>query len=335
MALSYRLQFLQLLASNEHLLDRDFETLAEQIRARLLASDDREGNIPPSRWQQVEAQVVAIILTYFLAATPNGGFTLSADGTLTPQSLYLRLLWGSTQRAAEQAVDQQAAILRRGLRGEPQLVNQLRSAVRDPFASLDRLPTNAQRVLSAHRAPYEREVGGRTLADRVIRTAGETARKVRLLLREQLASGIPARQIAATMERFLTGKIPDKHRPYGTTARFDAARLLRGETTTTYGAVGLSAAALNPFVTEVDWVVSARHKEIDLCDQHAAGSPYALDAVPPFPGHGNCLCYLRYRVHRQTKAMVEALRGSELLRVRGVLSPGFAEFLLRSSGVNA
>jgi hypothetical protein len=224
-------------------------------------------------------------------------------------------------KATRQAVEQQAAILNNGLRREPQVRNQLRAATRSP---LDRFPD--------YLPPYAVALDGRTLSERVISAAAETSRKVRLLLRELLAAGLPVREIDATLRQFMTGTLKAKRKPYGTTARFDAARLLRGETTRAYGAAGLTSAALNPFILSVDWVTSARHSKIDICDDHARNSPYAVDAVPPYPSHAHCLCYLRYRIDGRTQAVVNRLRESDLLNVRGALSPGFADLLLRSSG---
>lgn len=314
-----RQQFLSLLNSQHDGLLEDFAALADRIRVLLLNADDSDGRIPPSRWRVLEQEIGALVLAYFLSLANNRAFIVGRDGSLTPQTPFMRRLWAGVEASAELAVARQAQIMRVGLRGREDLLRQLeRARVYPPLLTSD--------------AFHEAVLGARTLADRVLFAAAETRRKVTLLLREQLAEQRRSAAIADTMTRFLTSKLNVTHKPYGTTALYDAQRLQHGELTRAYGQLGLTAAAQNPFVTSVDWVTSARHKDIDLCDLNAAGSPYAVEDVPPYPGHGNCMCYLRYRVTGWNSAVAERLADTDVLNTRGALSPGFADWVLRGGG---
>jgi len=64
-----------------------------------------------------------------------------------------------------------------------------------------------------------------------------------------------------------------------------------------WGAFGAGAVALYQRVAAVtgemgvDWIDSP--SACPLCQQNAAGSPYAPEDVPPYPGHGGCRCDLQ------------------------------------------
>jgi hypothetical protein len=51
-------------------------------------------------------------------------------------------------------------------------------------------------------------------------------------------------------------------------------------------------------IQEIDWELSLAHDHDDECDELALGSPYPIDAVPPFPAHPNCMCALVVRTVR-------------------------------------
>ena len=92
-----RQQFLSLLSSQHEGLVEDFDALAARIRVLLLASDDAEGRIPPSRWAALEQEIGLLVLAYFLSLASNRAFTINADNSLTPQTPYMRRLWAGVE----------------------------------------------------------------------------------------------------------------------------------------------------------------------------------------------------------------------------------------------
>lgn len=331
MTTAARSLFLKLLRDGEQELRDNFQAFSERARTFLLnAADSQTGKIALQDWKHVEQQISGMLLYYFL---DNGGsaYTVVSNGALIPRTPFMRLLWRQVEQATQQAVAEQADALRRSLKNAPDILKALEQAKLDPFLAYYLLVDDDVDSLFEDYVPQYDFLRGdhKRLQDRVLLTAAETRRKVGLLISQQLSEGKTAKEIAAMLQQFLTGKLTAQNRPYGTTGFFDASRLLAGETTFANMRAGLMSAALNPLVTEVDWVLSNSHKVADECDTLAENSPYELKSVPPFPAHSQCLCHLEYRTHNRVAATVERLRGSERLNVRGALSPGFAELLLR------
>lgn len=329
---TYRQRFLRLQSQQDRALTEALTALADRIRRLLVGGADATGAIPPTRFRALEDQVAALVFAYFLSvrdgSTPTA-FTVGFDGSTLPQSAYMRLLWSSIQQAARLAVEQQAAFLRQSLRSAPDVTRAWSQAQLSPFFYLELLPEAAQNAFQTYQPPQRRELGGRVLADRVLYVGANAQRGARLLTRALLAEGKPAREVADTIQRWLTGTLERRNQPYGTTGRFEADRLLHGEITSTYGNLGVLASTLNPFIDSIDWLLSPLHTETDECDANAAGSPYTADTLPTYPSHGNCLCSLRFNQHQRTKATVERLRGSAVLQVKGALAVGFADLLLK------
>jgi hypothetical protein len=157
---------------------------------------------------------------------------------------------------------------------------------------------------------------GKRLFDRIELAAVDVRRKVTLALQGWIAEGMTFRDIEARLRRFLT---TGERTRYGDKGNAAAMLLARSEVIETQRQTALASAALNPFVAEVDWVLSSGHREFDICDQHAAGSPYALADVPQ-RSHPNCLCSLRFRVGRAQ---------FDLPLVLNPLNPAFIDWLLR------
>lgn len=322
-----RHDFLQLLKASDATLSDGFSGLSDKIRAALLRAANPDGTIPLLQWSQLEQQVANLILYWFLAQNGRSYLT-TANGTLIASSPYLRLSWATTEKAVRQAIEEQADILKAKL--PPELVTKAQRANLNPFL-VGTLLGDEGDLFKNYLPPYGDVFGdGKTLEDRVHRVAGETRQKVTALLRSLLSEQKTATMIADAMNLFLTGALDDGKPGIGTQAKFDAARLLAGQTTYAYEKARLMGAALSPFTEQVDVVLSPSHRVLDTCDDVAAGSPYDVKDAPVLPLHGSCLCTYRFHSSRNTQAVVGRLKSdSSRLNIQGVLSPGFADLLLR------
>lgn len=337
MAATHRQRFLSHLVSGEDALTADFADLSARIRELLLAAADRDGNIPASKWRALEQQIRALIVAYFISAHSQGSYTVDHNGDLSPVSAFARRLWTAVTTATALGVRQQASILRRELASAPDLVRQLENATVNPFLAFDLLVPEAQDAYRAFVPQYDVTWNdNRTLGDRILATASTTQAKVGALTRELLAAQTPAKTVADTLNRFLTESLAVRNKSYGTRAVFDASRLLATETALAYNRASVYSALLNPFIVEAEVFVSASHKGQDSCDDVVAGNPYSIKEVPIPPFHAFCACGVRYIVNGKTQTVISGLRGNaDRLNIRGALSPGFANLLLRGGGVHA
>lgn len=322
-----RRQFLQLLKDSDATLTDAFSAMSDKIRSALLRAANTDGAIPLLQWSRLEQQIGALILYLFLSQSGRA-YLISSNGTLVGASPYLRLLWATTEQAVKQAVEEQVDILKAKL--PPDLVTKAQHAQQNPFLAYALLGDEGD-LFKNYLPPYGDVFGdGKTLEDRVHRIAGETRQKVTALLRSLLSEQKTATMIADAMNLFLTGALDDGKPGIGTTAKFDAARLLAGQTTYAYEKARLMGAALSPFTEQVDVVLSPSHRVTDTCDDVAAGSPYDVKDAPVLPLHGSCLCTYRFHSSRNTQAVVGRLKSDpSRLNIQGVLSPGFADLLLR------
>ncbi len=135
---------------------------------------------------------------------------------------------------------------------------------------------------------------GYTLSNRIWRAGNVTRAKIDQFISDGIASGIGAFELAKRLEQFLTpGRAALRtNKPYGTDASFDAMRLARTEITAAFGRATMAAARANPYVTQMWWKLSPSHPKIDICDTYEAGSPWALNRVPAYPAHPQCMCAL-------------------------------------------
>lgn len=144
---------------------------------------------------------------------------------------------------------------------------------------------------------------GYRLSDRL----WHTGQLVRATIDQRLRAGIAAGDSAVTIAEGLTGFL----RPgatqttltpnpiYNGEGSYPARRLARTEVTRAHGQATLRAAAENPFVQGVRWLVSTNHPDPDDCDDNATADNYGLgpggypaDQVPDYPAHPQCRCTL-------------------------------------------
>jgi hypothetical protein len=148
------------------------------------------------------------------------------------------------------------------------------------------------------------------LSDRVWRTGRDVRRQIDETLREGIARGTSAEDLARQLDKFLhpkhantsyrrNGKIYQRrngNQPYAASA---ARRLARTEITRAHGMAVIESAKITPGVVGVRWRVSGQHPLTDPCDenarQHSDGmgpGEYKPNEVPRYPEHPQCMCSL-------------------------------------------
>jgi hypothetical protein len=167
---------------------------------------------------------------------------------------------------------------------------------------------------------------GHQLSERIWKVGFQTRLKVDALLSDGIRSGRSARTLAKELEQFLlpNRKALRTKKPYGSDASYDAMRLARSEIARAHGQASKIAAIANPFVTGLDWCLSAKHPRFDICDGLATigmggerlKDPYPPESapVPVQSSHPNCLCH--------TRAFVTASRAEVVADLRAQMEQG-------------
>lgn len=208
---------------------------------------------------------------------------------------------------------------------------------RDPFLRVLGMMTGPH--VDAERAkraglfdPQRRWVqpGGYRLSDRVWKIGQQTRRAIDDKLRQGIARGMSAIDLANELEAYLNPEYaPLRYRADGSivrgqakrvvtqapyqTARYrltlpdqghgsTSARLLaRTEITRVHGVATIESAKVIPGVAGVRWLLSARHPAPDRCDDNASRDAYDLgrgvyppSAVPHYPTHPADICTLSH-----------------------------------------
>lgn len=178
-----------------------------------------------------------------------------------------------------------------------------------------------------------RDSRGYVLSDRIWRARRAVRDQIDQILRQALANGTDALEVAKVLEQYLN---PD-HAPIrdvfgrlirnqkksivtrapgrGGMGSFPARRLARTEITRAHGIATIEAAKRTPFATGVKWNLSGRHPKSDPCDENARRDEYKLGAgvyppekVPQYPNHPMCLCTLSTVTENDVDAVVDRLR---------------------------
>lgn len=274
---------------------------AQSIREVILGQQRLDGTLDPARLTPLQTRVGAILGAEMVI----GRDAFGPDGVtaLTP---YARLLNDALVQVSVGVVQMHHDWLRR-------------SVPRDVFDWLAR-PTQVSEQFTANPlSGYDPahlfvDPNGYRLSDRIWQSSVRNRLALDQMLAEAIRNGTSATQLAGQVEQWL---IPGRaqlrtKRPYGRDGSYDAMRLARTEITAQHGRVMLAAARSNPYAESIDWVLSPSHPKIDVCDDLAANSPYALDEVPSYPAHPHCLCHLRTNtrplaeVTAELRAMMDA-----------------------------
>jgi hypothetical protein len=338
------------MSANERRMKVLFTDLSTVIIGDLTRRADMDGIVPRSAWPDVQTMVGARVTTFFVGRTAGGQrapFDILQDGTVFPLSPYARALWQAIRDAVRVPVEQEANLMRRAI--PPEVMAVMRGATGDPFAAAKaqvREQVFRPNPLAKYDPPHTWvDPNGYTLSERIWNVTGDTRRRLDLYLERAIAEGRGSREIARQLEQFL---VPGRallrtKAPYGTDASSDAMRLARTEITRAHGQAAQVAAAMNPFVEQMQWALSGSHSKPDVCDDNANGGPngdgvYALDQVPPYPGHPNCLCNLRpvvipadrrENIFDELRADVRSARAELVALIGPLLVEQFTDLLLR------
>lgn len=220
-----------------------------------------------------------------------------------PQSPYARMLYDGIEESTSIAVQQQIAFTRRYVRDD----------------TVWRWLTGDRAFILEYGAydPFHAWVdpNGYRLSDRVWRAAADVRVRIDRLLDYHIANGTSAVKIAELLEDFLTpgaGSLSTRT-PYGTEGSYAARRLARTEISAASGRATVNASIANPYVSGVQWRLSASHKGKDICDEHASGGEngdgiYPPEKLPTYPAHPHDLCSLLPVPVGDTAALTAELR---------------------------
>jgi hypothetical protein len=148
----------------------------------------------------------------------------------------------------------------------------------------------AQTGLEAEAARISQE-----LSPRVYRNADLASRVIEQTIRSGIIQGLSARELAATVARFIRPTTPGG-------ISYAAMRLARTELNNAFHQRQIAIAQNKPWVEGVKWNLSGSHPKTDLCDVFAHDDAYGLgsgvfppDDVPSKP-HPHCLCFMTYEM---------------------------------------
>jgi len=179
---------------------------------------------------------------------------------------------------------------------------------------------------------------GYRLSDRLWDARNETRRQIDGAIREGIAVGESAMDMARRVEKYLYPDLRPKRNEKGEIipgqpksiateypiaygpGSYPARRLARTEITRSHGQGVENAAAHNRFVTGIKWTLSGSHPELDRCNLNASATDpairvagvYPKGSLPRYPDHPHCLCFLSPYVDRSQIPNVIAQLRDEL-----------------------
>lgn len=233
------------------------------------------------------------------------------DGLSSP---YGRIVLGYSETAARAVVDSQAAAMLRFLDEDPDIVRWLaQSSEFDGFGLVRHNPLARYQPTTLWQ-----DARGYTLSDRIWRVGEQTTRRIDALLRDGIAQGRSAVQIAKDLQHFLLPgrRVVSTKTPYGSKGSFDARRLARSEITRAASVASYVSGVTNPYVSRARYHLSGSHDPDNCdgtCDAHYAqdqlngGFPPDTVPLPMLDTHPQCMCYITHEVTDQA-AVTAALR---------------------------
>jgi hypothetical protein len=361
--IGYQRAFYRTLQAMQRELSALFGDLSQRIGGVLLAASGPDGTIPQEAQERTRIAVGRLVDATFTAEQPGrrGNHAFSFDG-VTPLAAYPALLNRYLARAMREAVEPHTRYMERvvpddvkamlttttrriaELEGDPSV---------DPFGpGVSGVSASRRKFLEEQKglrlfrpnplAEYEQphnwvDPNGYRLSDRVWRTDEETRRRLDQLMAKMMSEGRSAQDIADAVSKYL---IPGKADKLVTTyqyfdngnkvtqkAAYGAWRLARSEIARAAGWAQKMAALANPYVDKMDWVLSASHPRVDICDTLADGGPYPVEDAPVIvqDSHPMCICHTRSIVSQSpadvTNRLREALQESERLNLAPYMTP--------------
>ena len=181
---------------------------------------------------------------------------------------------------------------------------------------------------------------GYRLSDRIWRVDSGARQQIDRYLTFNIRAGTPAEQMSRELRAML---LPERlplttARPLGVNVSFDAMRLGRTEIARAHTEMTFITAANNPFVTQMDWALSARHPKVDICDRLATigmsgariREPYDIGTSPHVveDSHPQCICTNRPYVG-DTAPVIETLTQARARLATAPVTPADAEGFYR------
>jgi len=289
---------------------------AELARLQVLVDTARDAVTAASQAQRARALGRLQLLTdryALLAGSQVALRSIQGGAGLTP---YATVVVEQARAAALGAIEPHVAFMATAAEAAPDLATALRYGTQIS----PRLAAAAEQYGSVL---TWQDARGYTLSDRIWRTGEATRLRIDALLRDGIAEGRSAVDIAKDLEQFLKSARRGvlTKTPYGTTGSFDARRLARSEITRAHALASHEAALSNPFVRRGHWRLSSSHapnKCDGSCDALAAldeaQGGWALEnmPVPIDDTHPSCLCTTWYEtapIEETLDLLREQLRG--------------------------
>ena len=210
-----------------------------------------------------------------------------------------------------------------------------KAQIKELFAAHESATATEERNLRAYGLDVTRQwvgEGGYRLSDSVWDARQATREQIDRLLRDAIASGEDALDVADKLEQYLdpslapkltaTGRYVRNQAPVivtrspgrGGMGSYPARRLARTEITRAHGAATIWAAERTPGNVGVKWNLSGSHPKSDPCDVHASRDSglgpgvYPPKDVPRYPEHPMDLCNLSQATTDDVDGLVEDLR---------------------------
>lgn len=291
-----------------------FADMASRLSGLIVRSADRAGQVPVSVSRRLLTTANSIVTGYFVSFDGRNAFDEDGVTGLAP---YPRLLNFHVARVLQQVVNAHRDWMRRNVPDDIQA-----GLTRRAKSLREAVDVGANPMTGYEAAHTWVDPNGYTLSDRIWQTGQRTRLKIDAFLADGIRQGRSALQMSREMESFLLpGRLSSRTtRPYGRDASADAMRLTRTEVAHAHAQATLTASRANPYVTGVDWALSAQHPRFDVCDGLATigmtgervRDPYPLASARIPPAHPYCICVTRPAVTQTPDQVTADLR--EMLR---------------------
>lgn len=317
-------------------------TVSDMLRGVLVRSADADDVIDPRRASEVLAQVNNLSNRYFVGA--DGRSPYARDG-VTPLAEYPRILNQWLVWVQAQIVLSHAKQMQRALSKHPDVLRWFTNVSAVRVGELTAEDVFRPNPLADYEAAHTWvDPRGYRLSDRIWRVSQRTRDKLDALVTEGIREGRSASAIARDLEQFL---LPNRaklrtRKPYGRDASFDAMRLARTEISRAAAQAQRAAAMTNPFVTGIDWALSAQHPRVDICDRLATigmsgerlREPYPKEDAPLVSkdSHPLCLCTNRSAVTGDIEETVAVIRAQMQQRLAPITPLATRALLVRMLG---
>ena len=311
-------------------LDQMLREASQQI-AGILAQNAVNGVIPTSRRDLVLDQAGAVISNFFA----RGRSVYATDG-VTPLTRYATILNYRLALVIARTIAAHTLYLRRRL---PEDLTRWLATARP----ITQEQVNVTNPLAGYDAPHTWvDPNGYRLSDRIWWRGQNIRLKIDALLTDGIRSGRSALQMSKDLESFLmpTRRLRRTNKPYGTDASYHAMVLARSEISRAASEATFAASRANPFVSGMDWRLSARHPKVDICDQLATigmsgeriKDPYPLESAPMVvaSSHPACLCANLPAVTESADDVIASLRAELQAAKPAPLTPVSATPFMRT-----